>query len=214
MVKPLRKITDKQLGELLIGNGLINRQQLDKALAIQKEKGGLIGEILLALGYIKDKDLAWAVERQKDLDRKGKHKLIGQLLMDRQLITKEQLNSALAIQKEKGGLLGEILVVLGYAQESDIALALTSQYGFPYLPLESYEIASEIIEVIPESTARKYLLIPIDKFGNNLSIAISNPLNSEAIEEVESLVGINVQIFVSTASDVKHAIEKYYKKNK
>ncbi|MFC1658572.1 hypothetical protein ACFL1D_04205, partial [Candidatus Omnitrophota bacterium] len=130
----------------------------------------------------------------------------------RGLIDEGQLSKALAIQQEKGGLLGEVLVALGYVQESDIAMALTSQYGFPYLPLESYEIAPEIIQIVPEDIARQYLLVPIDKFGSNLSIAISNPLNSEAIEEVEALVGINVQIFVSTGSDVKRAIEKYYQK--
>jgi len=212
MAKPLKRITDRQLGELLIDKGLITQEQLEQALKIQSDKGGLVGEILVALGYIKEQEIVWAVERQRDLDRKGSHKLIGELLLERDLITKEQLDAALAVQKEKGGLIGEILIALRYVDESDIALALTSQYGFPYLPLESYEISPEIIEIIPENLARQYLLLPIDKFGNNLSIAMSNPLNREAIEEVESLVGINVQIFLSTASDIKNAIERYYKK--
>jgi len=213
MVKQFRKITDKQLGEMLMEKGLISRDQLKQALRVQQEKGGLIGEILIALGYVKNQDISWAVERQKELDKKGSHKLIGELLMARKLITKEQLNTGLAIQQEKGGLIGEILVALGYVEEADIALALTSQYGFPYLPLESYEISPEIIQIIPEEVTRKYLLLPIDKFGNNLSIAISNPLDSQAIEQVEKLVGINIQIFVSTSTDIKNAIEKYYKKS-
>ena len=118
MVKPLRRITDKQLGELLIGKGIISQDQLDKALVVQKEKGGLIGEILVSLGYIRGNDLSWAVDRQKALDKKGTHKLIGELLRERGLITEEQLDKALSIQKEKGGLLGEVLVALGYVQES------------------------------------------------------------------------------------------------
>ncbi|MGD9015041.1 MAG: hypothetical protein PVI33_03350 [Candidatus Omnitrophota bacterium] len=213
MVKQFRKITEKQLGEMLMDKGVITRDQLKQALRVQQEKGGLIGEILVALGYVKKDDISWAVERQKELDKKGSHKLIGELLMARKLITKEQLDTGLAIQQEKGGLIGEILVALGYVEEADIALALTSQYGFPYLPLESYEISPEIIQIIPEEVARQYLLLPIDKFGNNLSIAISNPLDSQAIEQVEKLVGINIQIFVSTSTDIKNAIEKYYKKS-
>lgn len=198
-------------GKILIEKGLINKQQLDHALNIQKEKGGLIGEILVTLGYVQGADLDWALALQKGLEAKGEHKKIGEILIERGLISQDQLRHALRIQREKGGLVGEILVALGYVEETDIALALTSQYGFPYLPLDSYEIDPEIVKIIPERVASQYLLIPIDKFGNNLSIAMSNPLNNEAIEDVELLVGCNVQIFVSAASDIRKTIEKYYK---
>jgi hypothetical protein len=213
MAMPLRKLTDKQLGALLIEKGLIDNKQLEQALKIQKEKGGLIGEILVAVGYVKETDVAWALAFQKGLEKKGQHKLIGQLLIEKGLIKSEQLERALAIQRQKGGLLGEVLVALGYVKETDIALALTSQYALPFLPLESYDIDPQIVKVIPEDVARQYLLIPIDKFGNNLSIAMSNPLNNEAIKNIESLAGCNVQIFVSTSSDIRKAIDKYYKKS-
>jgi len=212
MIQPLKKITDKQLGALLIEKGLVDKDQLDHAYKVQKENGGLVGEILVTLGYVKESDIVWALGLQKGLDRKGQHRLIGELLVEKGLITKEQLNQALTIQKQKGGLIGEILVALGYVKETDIALALTSQYGFPYLPLDSYEIDPEIIKIVPENVARQYNLIPIDKFGNNLSVAMSNPLNDEAIEDVTLLVNCNVQIFVSTSSDIRRAIERYYTK--
>jgi hypothetical protein len=211
-MKPLRKITDKQLGELLVDKTLITQDQLDRVLNIQKEKGGLIGEILVALGYVKESDIVWALGLQKGLAEKGKHKLIGELLVEKGLLNKEQLGHSLIIQKQKGGLIGQILVALGYVTETDIALALTSQYGFPYLPLESYEIDPEIVKLIPEGVARQYLLIPIDKFGNNLSVAMSNPLNNEAIEDIQLLLDCNVQVFVSTSSDINSAIDKHYKK--
>ena len=143
--------------------------------------------------------------------RKLTYKQLGQLLIEKGLITQQQLDHALKIQKEKGGLIGEILLALGYIKETDIAWALSSQYGFPYLPLENYDIDPEIIKIIPARVVRQYLVIPIDKFGNNLSIAMSNPLNNKAIEDVEMLVGHNVQIFVSTSSDIRRIIEKYYK---
>ena len=69
----------------------------------------------------------------------------------------------------------------------------------------------EIVHIIPGRVARQYLVIPIDKIGNNLTVAMSNPLNVQAVEDVELLSGCNVQTFVSTSSDVKKAIEKYYK---
>ena len=140
------------------------------------------------------------------------NKQLGELLIDRGVISEEQLEKALYLQLEKGGLIGEILVELGFAKEEDIAQSLTAQYGFPYLPLCNYDISSEIIEIVPDRVSRQYLLIPIDKIGNNLTLAMSNPLNVQAIEDVELLSGCSVQTFVSTSSDIKRAIEKYYKK--
>ena len=143
--------------------------------------------------------------------RKVVNKQLGELLIERGVINQSQLDKALTVQKEKGGLIGEVLVELGLAKEEDIAQALTAQYGFPYLPLANYEINPEIVNIIPSRVARQYLLIPVDKVGNNLTLAMSNPLNVHAIEDVELLSGCSIQIFVSTLSDVKGAIEKYYK---
>ncbi|MFA4889363.1 MAG: hypothetical protein WC628_07320 [Candidatus Omnitrophota bacterium] len=139
------------------------------------------------------------------------NKQLGELLVERGIINRQQLEKALIAQQEKGGLIGEILVGLGFAKEEQIAQALTAQYGFPYLPLANYDINPEITSIIPVRVAKQYMLIPIDKIGNNLTIAMSNPLNVQAVEDVEMLSSSNVQVFVSTSSDIKAAIEKYYK---
>jgi hypothetical protein len=138
-------------------------------------------------------------------------KQLGEVLIEHGVINQAQLEKALNLQKERGGLIGEVLVELGFAKEEDIAQALTVQYGFPYLPLSNYEIGAEIANLIPARVARQYLIIPIDKIGNNLTLAMSNPLNVQAVEDVELLSGCSVQLFVSTLSDIKRAIEKYYK---
>ena len=143
--------------------------------------------------------------------RKIINKQLGELLLERGVIDEHQLEKALALQKDKGGLIGELLVELGFAKEEDIAQSLTAQYGFPYLPLSNYDINAEIINIVPGRVSRQYLLVPIDKIGNNLTLAMSNPLNVQAIEDVELLSGCSVQTFVSTSSDIKRAIEKYYK---
>ena len=131
-------------------------------------------------------------------------------MVERGLITVEQLEEALNKQRQKGGLIGEILVDMGLVKEEDIAQTLTAQYGFPYLPLSNYDIDPEVLKVIPARVARQYFLLPIDKIGNCLTVAMSNPLNLQAIEDVEMLSGCMVQTFVATSSDIRAAIEKYY----
>lgn len=139
-------------------------------------------------------------------------KLLGELLVEKGIINKAQLDKALKIQKEKGGLIGQIFVMLGYVKEEEIAQVLTVQYGFPYLPLESYEISADMIKLIPENVAKQYNLIAIDKIGNLLTISMSNPLNIQAAEDIEMLSGCKVQVFISTMTDITNAIKKYYGK--
>ncbi|HAJ57799.1 MAG TPA: hypothetical protein DCL35_08600 [Candidatus Omnitrophica bacterium] len=139
-------------------------------------------------------------------------KQLGELLIERKIITGEHLQKSLDYQKVNGGLVGEILVQLGFANEEDIAQVLTAQYGFPYLPLSNYDIDTDVINIVPVQVARQYCLMPIDKIGNNLTVAMSNPLNTQAIEDVETISKCVVQAFVSTTSDIRRAIERCYVK--
>jgi len=144
--------------------------------------------------------------------KKATNKHLGELLIERGVINHEQLNISLEHQKKNPDyLIGEVLVELKFATEKDIAQALTCQYGFPYLPLSSYEIDSEVVRSVPEKVCRQFCLIPIDKIGKSLTVAMSNPLNLRAFEDVELITGCTVQVFVSTSSDIKQSIEKYYK---
>ncbi len=138
-------------------------------------------------------------------------KPLGELLIDCGLITQEQLEEALTAQREKGGLLGQILVSLQYTTEEAIAQALTAQYGFPYLPLAGYEVDPEVAKIIPEYVAKQYGLIAVDRVGSILTLAMSNPLNTQAIEDVEMLTHYKVQVFVTTATDVTNTIKNIYK---
>ena len=139
-------------------------------------------------------------------------KQLGDLLLERGIINESQLEKAVKLQKEKGGLIGQIFVTLGFAKEEEIAQALTVQYGFPYLPLECYDINAEAIRLIPENVAIQYNLVAIDKIGDLLTIAMSNPLNYQAIEDIETLTKCKVQVFVSTMTDINNAILKHYAK--
>ena len=138
-------------------------------------------------------------------------KQLGELLLDNKIITKEQLEEGLRVQREKGGLIGQILVALKYTSEEAIAQAITAQYGFPYLPLTNYEIDSVAVKVIPEHVARQFELIAVDRVGNILTIVMSNPLNVQAVEDVEMITKLTAQVFVSTATDIHKAIADNYK---
>jgi type IV pilus assembly protein PilB len=138
-------------------------------------------------------------------------KPLGQILMERGVINNAQLQEAVESQKREGGLIGEVIVGLGFAKEEDIAYCLSLQFGYPYLPLYNYEISDEVTNIIPKNVCMHYCLIPIDKIGNTLTIAMSNPLNVQAIEDLEEIIHCDIQIFVSTPSDIRKSIDKFYK---
>ena len=137
-------------------------------------------------------------------------KKLGELLVERKVITPAQLDQALQIQQEKGGLLGQILVGLGVATEEAVVQALTAQYGFPFLPLKHYAIDGGLVSLVPENVARQYCLVPVDRIGDTLTIAMADPLNVRAVEDIEMLSRCSVQVFVATLSDVVEAIERCY----
>ena len=137
-------------------------------------------------------------------------KRIGEVLLERGVINHKELEEALAYQKQHGGLMGQILIRLGCVTEEGVALALTAQYGFPYLPLDNYEIDRELTGLIPEPVARQHCLIAIDRIGNALTLAMADPSNIKAIEEIELLTKCIVQTFISTPSSIEKAIAKYY----
>ena len=136
--------------------------------------------------------------------------MLGEILVEKSIIQKEQLQKALEHQANHGGLIGEVLVSLGFATEESIAQCLAHQFGFAFLPLENYEISKETTALIPKNVVTHYCLMPLDKIGNSLTVAMSNPLNTEAIEDIEDLTRLEIQIFVATSTDIRNAIKKYY----
>lgn len=194
-----------EIGQLFLEKGVITQKQLDEALAIQKKSGGFLGEILVNLGYAGAKD----VEKMRELQSPG-HKHLGKLLIELGIITWEQLDKALKIQAEQGGLLGQVLITMGATSEEDIVGALATQLGLPYLELSNYDLEEEVIKIIPADIARDKELIPIDKIGNMLTLAMADPMDTQTVENIEKLTGCKVEIFIAKASEIKAAINKYY----
>ncbi|NQS99796.1 MAG: hypothetical protein HQ595_01830 [Candidatus Omnitrophica bacterium] len=145
-----------------------------------------------------------AFRRQKPKEQ------LGQVLLQRGVITQAQLDEALQMQQKQGGLLGELLTGLGFTKEEEIAQALAIQHDFPYLPLASYEIDTEIVKLVPQELTRKYCVLPIDKMGDILTVVMANPLDSEAIEQLEAASNCKIEVFVATHTEIKKAIEDFY----
>ncbi|MEW6366046.1 MAG: type IV-A pilus assembly ATPase PilB [Acidobacteriota bacterium] len=135
---------------------------------------------------------------------------LGELLLRENLINKEQLDKALDMQKQLGGKLGSTLVRLGFVSEEDITSLLSRQYGYPSINLSLFEIDPTVIKVLPAETAMKYQVVPINKTGGTLTIAMADPTNLFAIEDIKFMLNYNVEPVVASESAIKAALEKYY----
>ncbi len=137
-------------------------------------------------------------------------KRLGDILLEERLLTQEQLAQALYEQRRTGQPLVVILIQSGLVSEEDIVITLSEQLGIPHLRVESYEIPIEVIAEVSEGIARRYHLIPVAKTGKSLTIAMSDPLNIVAIDDVRMLTGYEIETVVSLDSEIKKAIEGYY----
>jgi hypothetical protein len=136
--------------------------------------------------------------------------MIGELLMERGVINEFQLQKALAAQRAKGGYISQHLITLGYASEFDVANCLASQFDFAYLPLANYEVPPEILNLVPFRIINIFSVLPIDKVGNILSVAMADPLNDGVVEMLKQCTGCDITPFISTYTELRRAIEKYY----
>ncbi len=141
-------------------------------------------------------------------------KRIGDLLLESKKITEDQLSKALEIQKKAGGKLGDILVREEFINEAEIIKVLQLQLGVPYIDLKSYILDTATCLLIPENIARRYGLIPVKNEDGVLTVAMSDPLNVFAIDDVRIFSGLEVKPAVSTMHDISTAIDKYYSAEK
>jgi len=137
---------------------------------------------------------------------------LGEILLKYGKITEEQLYDALEKQKKSNRKLGEILVDEGYVTESDIVEVLEFQLGFPHVDLDKYAINPNVISLVPENIARRYDLIPIDKKDNYLLVAMADPLNIFAIDDLKLYANCDIQPVISSRDSIRKSIDKFYRK--
>lgn len=137
-------------------------------------------------------------------------KKIGDLLVEKNLITPTQLEEGLLEQSVSGKRIGEILVEKGYINEEELIETISERLSIPKISLESMVIDPNIIHRIEVAIARRYTLIPIFEIANNLTLAMADPLNIIAIDEVKYITGMNIKRAIATSSEIKDAIDQYY----
>jgi type IV pilus assembly protein PilB len=135
---------------------------------------------------------------------------LGELLTKASLISQDQLKEALRVQKETGGKLGETLIKLGFVSEEDITECLSQQFGVPSINLQHFEIDSSVIKLIPGDVARKYNILPVNKTGATITIAMADPTNVFAMDDIKFMTGYNVEPVVASELGIKAAIDSYY----
>jgi type IV pilus assembly protein PilB len=135
---------------------------------------------------------------------------IGELLLKEKRITPAQLQEVLTYQKTNGGKVGVNLVKLGMVTDEEITDLLSKQYGVPSINLSQFEIDGSIIKLIPPETVQKYQIIPLSRSGATLTIAITDPTNVFAMDDIKFMTGFNVEPVVASESAVLEAIQRYY----
>ena len=140
---------------------------------------------------------------------KRKSKQLGQILIELGYITPEQLESALEEHRKTPKSLGRVLIDLGMIKESDLVRALAEQVGLEFVDLSEFPVDATSTVLLPESLARRYRALPIGERDGRLLVAMSDPANVYALDDIRTITGRDVQPVVATANDVEHAIQKF-----
>lgn len=141
---------------------------------------------------------------------------LGRILIKMGRITRTQVQEALEVQKQKHGPIGQILVEMGYVTEAEVQLALAAQVGMEPVNLSKMDIPAEIIALVPAQVAQTYKIIPtnFDPASKLLTIALDNPANFQATDDLKTLMGLSIRACISTPEDVSNALGRYYPEEK
>ncbi|HEY2384167.1 MAG TPA: type IV-A pilus assembly ATPase PilB [Terriglobia bacterium] len=135
---------------------------------------------------------------------------LGEILVKDSLISGDQLKQALDYQKKNGGRLGTCLVKMGLVSDDDITAVLSRQYGVPSINLKFYEVDPAVIKLVPQETAVRYQIVPLSRVGSTLTIAMTDPTNVFAMDDIKFMTGFNVEPVVASETAISEAIHKFY----
>jgi type IV pilus assembly protein PilB len=135
---------------------------------------------------------------------------LGELLLKENLISADQLKQALEHQKTAGGRLGNSLVKLGFLSDDEVTAILSRQYGVPSINLGYFEVDASVIKLIPMETAMKYQILPLSRVGSSLTVAMVDPTNVFAMDDIKFMTGFNIEPVVASETAISEAIKKHY----
>ena len=135
---------------------------------------------------------------------------LGELLVREKLISPLQLQKAVTDQRSTGGRLGHHLTKLGYIEENELTSFLSQQYGVPSINLSDFEIDTEVLKLVPREIVQRHQVIPINRSGNILIVAMSDPSNIYAIDDIKFVTNLNIEVVVASDAAIADAVDKYY----
>ncbi|NQT46355.1 MAG: type II secretion system ATPase GspE [Candidatus Omnitrophica bacterium] len=141
---------------------------------------------------------------------RGKYRLLGQLLLDMGLVNEDQLKSALEQQQQSGNLLGRTLVDMGFVKEDDILKALGAQTGMEFIELDKMELDDAVIDMLSAPLAKTYRIVPVKFDGESITIAMSDPMNINALDDLRFMLNKNIKAVIAREKDIDSALHKYY----
>lgn len=139
-----------------------------------------------------------------------KRKKLGEILLEEGLISEEQLENALLMQKGKNKKLGKVLIEMGYITDMQVAETLTKQLSLQMVDCNKYTPSRDILSLIPKDIAESKVVLPLELRGKNLLIAMANPLDWETIEDLSFETGLKLSVAISSENNILHAIENFY----
>jgi len=135
---------------------------------------------------------------------------LGEILIREKIISAEQLKQALEYQKTSGGRLGNALVKLGFLSDDEVTAVLSRQYGVPSINLAYFEVDPGVIKLIPMETSMKYQILPLSRVGSSLTVAMVDPTNVFAMDDIKFMTGFNIEPVVASETAIVDAIKKHY----
>ncbi len=197
---------DERFGNRLVEEGLVNQRQLDEAIQIQQQgnTNKPIGQILQELGVLTKRQLDFVLDKYK------KRNYLGEILVNRKEINREQLKFALEEQKVSGLPLGETLVRLNFITEEIMRESLCVQLNIAFIDLEKYHLPDDLKKLINRNYARKHSIIPVSRIGSNITLAMNDPTDRAVIEELQSFTGLTINPVTSTQTSIKRAFNRLY----
>jgi signal transduction histidine kinase/HPt (histidine-containing phosphotransfer) domain-containing protein len=135
---------------------------------------------------------------------------LGELLLQRHVITQDQLEYALAQQQRDGGRLGRILHELGFVSEAEVAQALGHKYGIPYIDLDRHAIEPTLTRLIPPDMARQHQIVPIAKVDHTLSVAVADPTDTYVVDDLKLMTGLSVKLMIAAEGAIRRVIDRFY----
>ena len=135
---------------------------------------------------------------------------LGEILIKEKIVSADQLKQALEFQKTNGGRLGNALVKLSFMSYDEVTAVLSRQYGVPSINLAYFEVDPNVIKLIPMETATKYQILPLSRVGSSLTVAMVDPTNVFAMDDIKFITGFNIEPVLASEGAILDAIKKHY----